>query len=554
MLITNDRHSRTAVGKFIALHNKEYCLALQTANSVEAFSAADDICPQIIIIKEGLSFYNANQFIQDMIVKNPLIQYILLKDNRSIDLLSPETVGAVSAKLYIEELSEQVIGDALAAAAGNFERCSAEQQRHRLLADYPEMQQRQFRWIIQNALFAKVLNETEAPEQLFSECPSLEHDSLIMLIGEANADERGFFSYYQDIKLMGELYWRFGSLINSFGGGAVFITSEKKICFLLNIPCSEHWTENRLDSLVSDFCGKVNGVSEHLGLPPLRFCCSDMESSMDTIPGTYRAVNSLIKYHFFTGSGRIISGKWLSDNSRKLVVEEFQALMDILSRSFEGNDSAKMKRCLGEIYHMTAGTLSFASYYYVWSQLSFLYYFQVYKYSSIASKDNFPFAGGETFHDIGSAFKSLNDIFLQMFGSIPHIRVDSENPHIKNAIDYILNHISENTGLARVAEGIHISPSYLSHLFQKEFGKTYVEFNNELRIKCAANMLYGSTKVYQVAQEVGFDNSKYFSKLFKRFMGLSPREYQNHSVSDKQGGFYEGCISGVGKRGPGRLS
>ncbi len=93
--------------------------------------------------------------------------------------------------------------------------------------------------------------------------------------------------------------------------------------------------------------------------------------------------------------------------------------------------------------------------------------------------------------------------------------------------DYIRSHLSEKLTLADVAAVFNFSPNYLSQLFGKYGDSGFVEYITETRISAAKEMLeQGDLKVYEIAEKLGYESSFYFSKVFKKVTGLSPREYQ----------------------------
>ena len=93
--------------------------------------------------------------------------------------------------------------------------------------------------------------------------------------------------------------------------------------------------------------------------------------------------------------------------------------------------------------------------------------------------------------------------------------------------EYIREHLSEKLTLADVAAVFNFSPNYLSQLFGKYGDAGFVEYITETRIAAAKEMLeQGDLKVYEIAEKLGFESSFYFSKVFKKVTGLSPREYQ----------------------------
>jgi two-component system response regulator YesN len=97
-------------------------------------------------------------------------------------------------------------------------------------------------------------------------------------------------------------------------------------------------------------------------------------------------------------------------------------------------------------------------------------------------------------------------------------------------ITAIQEYIDENLGgrlqLGEVAEAFGLSPAYLSVLFKKNTESGFSEYVNLKKIDRAKEMLLsGDMKIYEVADALGFESAYYFSKVFKKIDGHSPREY-----------------------------
>ncbi|HBE77305.1 MAG TPA: DNA-binding response regulator [Firmicutes bacterium] len=97
---------------------------------------------------------------------------------------------------------------------------------------------------------------------------------------------------------------------------------------------------------------------------------------------------------------------------------------------------------------------------------------------------------------------------------------------IKKAIAYIRTHYAENITAETAARELFISPSYLMHLFKAELGKTFNDSLVDCRIEMAKELLQNPQyRIYEVCQKVGYTDTKYFSQLFKKITGMSPKEY-----------------------------
>lgn len=92
----------------------------------------------------------------------------------------------------------------------------------------------------------------------------------------------------------------------------------------------------------------------------------------------------------------------------------------------------------------------------------------------------------------------------------------------------IENHyMTEEISLNTVAISVGMSPSYFSSIFSKEAGKTFVEYLTEVRIEKAKEFLMcSSMKTSEIGYEVGYKDPHYFSYIFKKVQGCTPKEYR----------------------------
>lgn len=98
---------------------------------------------------------------------------------------------------------------------------------------------------------------------------------------------------------------------------------------------------------------------------------------------------------------------------------------------------------------------------------------------------------------------------------------------IRTVVNYIDQHLYSELTLSILAEKFDKNPSYLSNAFKKEVGETLTSYIGRQRIR--ASLRYFNTtnmSVAEVAGAVGIPDFGYFSKLFKRHIGISPREYK----------------------------
>ncbi|MCL7746176.1 response regulator transcription factor [Halalkalibacter alkaliphilus] len=132
--------------------------------------------------------------------------------------------------------------------------------------------------------------------------------------------------------------------------------------------------------------------------------------------------------------------------------------------------------------------------------------------------------------------ETLDDLYISLIENIDECiqliseqkrKPSSDNELMERAISYIHQHYTEELTLQKVADHIHISRNYFSILFKQYSDQKFIDYVINLRINKASELLLNTTlKVYEVAQQSGFKDVKYFSKLFKRMTGHSPIDYR----------------------------
>lgn len=122
-----------------------------------------------------------------------------------------------------------------------------------------------------------------------------------------------------------------------------------------------------------------------------------------------------------------------------------------------------------------------------------------------------------------------NKKFIPATNSVVYPNTDSVEgirPEVQEAVQYIKQHFNENITIQAVAEKLYLSPSYLMHIFKNDLGKTFNTFLTDYRIEVAKELLQApGSHIYEIAKQVGYQDVKYFNKVFKRYTELNPSDY-----------------------------
>jgi AraC-like DNA-binding protein len=95
------------------------------------------------------------------------------------------------------------------------------------------------------------------------------------------------------------------------------------------------------------------------------------------------------------------------------------------------------------------------------------------------------------------------------------------------AVDYIKSNYMNRITLTDLSNHVHLQPTYLSGLFKKQTGHSVTEFINLHRISVSKKLLLETNrKIHDIANDVGFYDLHHFSRVFKKYEGLTPVQYR----------------------------
>ncbi|MEO3946910.1 response regulator [Gorillibacterium sp. CAU 1737] len=115
----------------------------------------------------------------------------------------------------------------------------------------------------------------------------------------------------------------------------------------------------------------------------------------------------------------------------------------------------------------------------------------------------------------------------EQFGLLKDVQQD--NWMIETVRTYIHEHYKEELELGKLAEIVYLTPSYLSKLFRMKTGETITDLIISLRMEEAKRLLVSelALKTYEVGERVGYADPAYFNKVFKKVVGITPKEYRD---------------------------
>ena len=94
--------------------------------------------------------------------------------------------------------------------------------------------------------------------------------------------------------------------------------------------------------------------------------------------------------------------------------------------------------------------------------------------------------------------------------------------------NYIEENLDKPIQLSDVARQIGVSEPYLSSFFKSSMNENFIPYVNRQKMKRARQLFAEGRMVYQVSELLGYENTTYFSKVFKRVEGMTPEQYRKN--------------------------
>lgn len=306
---------------------------------------------------------------------------------------------------------------------------------------------------------------------------------------------------------------------------------------LLLVACPKPESDN--EKSLSEFCTKVNvALGTYFALTAL-FGISQKKAGTSLLPEAFHEAQSALDHCYYESSLRIAFYRNQDSRLRQPAQREFNInfLKKSMSAAVLENESQDLKAIFSELSELFTQykpdkTQAVSACINVYSYLHDLL-------QNESFEDNaFPYSidiAGQL-----SQLGSLDDI-LQWLNSfcdkictlLTERKEKRSAKFVHMAKRYIHEHYREKLTLSDIAEYLKISPGYLSTSFSNYMNQTVSDYIARVKIEHAKELIdSGQYLIYEIANQLGFENAYYFSKVFKKVTGMSPKNYEYRDKSD----------------------
>lgn len=367
-------------------------------------------------------------------------------------------------------------------------------------------------------------DEIERKFQMFG--LSLSGPSITVLALDIDEFHREFYNdqVAEEELLRFAAYNIFHEIMEKEQGGIVFRTRDDKLVALLSgDPERIELTCQTLAEHVRYSIEKYLSMTVTMGIGRT---CSDLPD----LPKAFQEALSALDYRFLLGKNRVISIGDMEFGSSLDNLSYIHMEKKLISAIKTGEKTVVTLTLQDWINEMKKGTCSMDKCYGKLNKL-------LVALMNVLVETGFEDAavlGDHSFMQL-YARKTLDDvrlwleeICLALVDLLAEKRTKVSESQMEAAVAYIhSNYADEQLSLQQVCNHIYMSMSYFSALFKPHTGETFIEYVTRYRLDKAKEMLAASQlKTYELAAKVGYSDPQYFSVIFKRNTGMTPKEFR----------------------------
>jgi two-component system, response regulator YesN len=319
-------------------------------------------------------------------------------------------------------------------------------------------------------------------------------------------------------------------IMNSYKSGSVFESIDDFI-IILNL-----WdkSELKLHESIIEICEKIkSSVLMYLNIR-ITLGVSSVHYGVDNMKKAFSEAQSVMDRRFFMGKGSTIFYNSQSNSAHSHKEEPGEVVLRDrqLLNAVESLDKKLVEELLYE-YFAQLSNYKGAGIETVYDKVTeFLYLFKKtinhlgYDINELLNEKFNPIQLVQSKYTFDELAEEVRRVVLNTIDAAAKKHSGVVCRPVQRAIEYINEHYNENISLLVVAEYLGLNMSYLSNLFKSEMGENFTDYLTRFRISNAKRLiLMKKYKIYEIAQMVGYPNEAYFSTIFKKAMGVNPKDY-----------------------------
>ncbi len=317
-------------------------------------------------------------------------------------------------------------------------------------------------------------------------------------------------------------------IMSRYGRGEAIYDSGP--CYMLIFSFPDSMGENESHKELMNILSNIKSVvSTHLNAC-VSFGISGFANGYGSLNGMYTKAREALSQKFFSGSGMFFAaGPSCSpgQTAGKIAsLKRHPKLLSLLGEEAAAEFNAKADAFIDAGLGDGSRILAFFSHIAQW--LTTLLRLKENKPLELFLWADEKIRECETLDEAIEAFQGFLSVALD-----ETVRSRGLSKEVSEALQYVQNNYSRNVSLTQAAGHVGLSPNYLGNLFKKELKVGFNEYLSDLRIEKAKELLLNTyLKSYEISERVGFSESTYFCRVFKKATGYSPNEFRSRLMKE----------------------
>ncbi len=130
--------------------------------------------------------------------------------------------------------------------------------------------------------------------------------------------------------------------------------------------------------------------------------------------------------------------------------------------------------------------------------------------------------------EIQSALEGFRNAVIALAEDICRLEYGNEGQMEHRISRYVLENVDNEVSIEGIAQYLYMNRKYISEVFRQRTGELLIDYITRVKMVRAARLLsQGTLKTYEIALQLGYRDTEYFSRLFKKLTGINPSEYRN---------------------------
>jgi two-component system response regulator YesN len=245
----------------------------------------------------------------------------------------------------------------------------------------------------------------------------------------------------------------------------------------------------------------------------------------------FSEANKIVGQTFFSGYGNILHYSSNSREDMKLYDIDLHQFKDGLTKAIDTLDADRVRAIFSDMLEcLNARTVLKQSAYDICCQIAyFLDTVLGHEWISFKEREGLgrnSFESIKKLETLDEIIKYVRDLGNGICSFFMQKKQDTTYYLISKAKKYILENYGEYISLKKVAASLNISPGYLSSIFTQYTGMCFIDYVTAVKISMAKKLLKETdNKIYEISYMLGYENATYFSKIFKKTTGYTPKEF-----------------------------